>query len=575
MNKEFIMWPFTKLWTYSSQQTIDRFQEELSKPYRLGDILPDPTPKAWSQTDRMMAVVFKDVQESAKAIAYPAFEQNDPGKRLRHVAQHINDQKIMSTAIAGADGLLIAMLQTNTEGAKAVLNSLQAFALTVDNGASSLAQHLGEIVENYGTQIGHQLGPCLNNFGNKLVEYYSGNPEKLMDLAASTISDAASLLLHEEVGYDLVKHLASNSPEYAGIAVEAFEPMSGIISAGYDEVVESFSMAVENVSWEDAILPEFSIPVITTASSALREYKLVLAGKQRYLKGIKNVLIDVTSVGCGASGGALIGSCIFPVVGTAIGGFFGSIGGKWLGKDIRHGAYNTAVNKLNSKCKEAQQRFNTKARSLEEAVCDVCHEQAALLRDLARHSTLLTSPLYTKIALEACMHIRQGLHKAKSVLALKPSIVALHSSTDDKLKSSVERHYGSTEFDTEYRSQIHHVTTYLDELLVYVESLEISSMSGEDILDNLAEIRVPMICVRPILKLWNLASMHTTYEQRMIAGRVALVKLLYAQQSDSARKVLEVFTQSHKQLVSECMPLLEEVKQLERIALSEQNKLIS
>jgi hypothetical protein len=179
-------------------------------------------------------------------------------------------------------------------------------------------------------QAGHtvEFAPHANQAGWDLL--VDGHVVQIKEGITAAANTKEALLAHPDI------------PVYTDLhsAAEVNGPMvHGLPDLDHDAIASATEKSLSGV--QDALNPDFSIPVVTLLSSSLREIKLLWDGKTHIERAVKNVVIDTGGVGAGAwvglKAGLLVGAAIPPAAGlfAIAGAVAGAMTGRKFAKNIR------------------------------------------------------------------------------------------------------------------------------------------------------------------------------------------------------------------------------------------------
>jgi hypothetical protein len=218
-------------------------------------------------------------------------------------------------------------------------------------------------------QAGHvvQFAPHANQAGWDLI--VDGHAVQIKEGITAVANAKEALLAHPDI------------PVYTDFhsAVELKDTMvHGLPDLDPDAISTATESSLSGM--QEGLNPDFSIPVVTLLRSSWREIKLLGDGKTRIERAVKNVAIDVGSVGAGmwagAKAGLLVGGWLGPVgvaIAAVIGGVTGAIAGRKFADNFRMAPFKTAL-------EEFRRTHERASDATESAVAD-SRAQVAKLRE--------------------------------------------------------------------------------------------------------------------------------------------------------------------------------------------------
>lgn len=121
----------------------------------------------------------------------------------------------------------------------------------------------------------------------------------------------------------------------------------GLSELNHDTIASATKDSLHGV--KDGFHSTFHFPVVTFAMSSFRELNLLFSDKTTVDRALKNVAVDVSSVGAGAFIGAKAGALALcwalPPFGAVVGGLIGSIGGAIAGRTVANSIRFSEFNK--------------------------------------------------------------------------------------------------------------------------------------------------------------------------------------------------------------------------------------
>lgn len=237
----------------------------------------------------------------------------------------------------------LATIGTLVEGR--VSPAFQPFAMPIINGCLSHAhdwcqEHVLNTVSGVAA-VGGAIPEALHGNLDGLTSALSG---------IQGLNDHAWLNASESITANPLEVISTHI-DHADTAVHAGETIAhGAVEAGVTHVADHAASAVIHIPW-------FSL-----ARSGYREFNLHRSGKTDVGTASKNIALDAGPMALGSKAGAVIGSMIFPGVGTAIGAGLGGIAGKFLGTHVKQADLRSAVSNYEMQKKQlssAQDELNT------------------------------------------------------------------------------------------------------------------------------------------------------------------------------------------------------------------------
>ena len=231
----------------------------------------------------------------------------------------------------------------------------------------------------------------------------------------------------EGVGMESLTDFLKETPENAVIANHQLS---------HADMTENTEQATDFLTGD---IDFFKLPLITTAFSSFREFRLLKKNDTDILSSFKNIALDVTGsgigIGAGAATGATIGSVI-PGIGTAVGAVVGSLAGGFFGRIVTDGIkeipleeamedWKKSTKKLKRKIKQSEKKYENQFKEekereqnrLSELSCEIKNiidEKTRNLRkwtaEKEKPSETLKADLLSNIIDTTAFHKKENLH---------------------------------------------------------------------------------------------------------------------------------------------------------------------
>jgi hypothetical protein len=332
----------------------------------------------------------QQIEENARA-ALPSFlppapEGQDRDVTLSRVSSFLTNEPLLAGVGAG-EQFFYALFDSVSD---------TAFAGTVE----AIIDQAGDQMMDSVREAAQLAAPAAGRLAHMLMVYYQENKGELIDF----LYDSFELVTRrgQDELFSFVAHVFD--AEHLRLYSEAFGPVVQPLIQGLEKSA-SFAggelAAVDVSSFDDAVAPDFSFPVVTAILSSVRELQLLDSGKTELADSIKNAGLDVVGTGIGgglgAKAGALIGTALAPGVGTlicgAIGAVGGALGGRFATNRIKLAPFRAAHAAHVSIVALAERNTADAARDLQNCLGEVASSARARLEDkLQRLPLLAKSP---------------------------------------------------------------------------------------------------------------------------------------------------------------------------------------